>query len=63
MMPWWPFMKRRTHSERQKKIDALHVEVSSERDKLYSNLFQLDKVTNDLDAMVKRSLLLLENKK
>jgi hypothetical protein len=56
----WPFK----HSETKKRIAALEEEVSQSRSDRYNKLFDLDKVGQDLDDMVKRSLdLLREDRK
>lgn len=56
----WPFK----HSETKKRIAALEQEVSQSRSDRYSKMFDLDKVGQDLDDMVKRSLdLLREDRK
>ena len=59
----WPFGKRLEIKSKSKEISALREQVSLGRTNLYSNLFKLDKATNELDEMVKRSLALLEGGK
>lgn len=45
------------------RADKLTQEVAQERTRVYTGLFELQKLDNTLDDMVKRSLELLETKK
>ncbi len=45
------------------KADKLTQEVAQERNRVYSGLFELQKLDHALDDMVKRSLELMEPKK
>ena len=53
----WPF--KGSH-ENKKRIAVLEQEVSQSRSERYTKLFDLDKVGNGLDDMVKKSLALLK---
>lgn len=52
-----------TSKPRNKRADKLTIEVAEERTRVYNKLFELEKIDNALDAMVKRSLELMEPKK
>ncbi len=61
----WPFRKRERTIMEEAEVKGLRLDVSRERTKLYSNLAKLDSVVKSdaLDAMVQRSLKLMEPKK
>lgn len=48
---------------KNEKADKLTQEVAQQRNRVYTGLFELQKLDNTLDDMVKRSLELLETKK
>lgn len=65
LLSMWPFGLTKKKPSKEHKIEELKLAVSRERTKLFSNLENLDRVTqsHDFDAMVQRSLRLMESKK
>lgn len=57
----WPFTSKAQTPPRGRKaeVEELSRDIAAKRTDLYQNLFAIDKVSHDLDDMVRRSLKLL----